>query len=143
MKITGPTRTGAGAPARSARPAAGGFSLGGAGSAAAAGPTAATAGALAVGSVDALLALQAAEDPLERRRRAVRRGEGLLDRLETLKLALLGGGASGPALDGLARAVREQRDQIDDPRLEGVLDEIEARAAVELAKAEVARARGA
>jgi hypothetical protein len=32
--------------------------------------------------------------------------------------------------------VREQRSLTDDPRLEGVLDEIETRAAVELAKLE-------
>jgi hypothetical protein len=35
--------------------------------------------------------------------------------------------------------VREQRALTDDPRLEGVLDEIETRAAVELAKLEGVR----
>ena len=98
---------------------------------------------MGVGSVDALLALQAAEGPLERRRRAVRRGSGILDRLEALKLALLAGEAGRPALEGLARAVREQRELADDPMLDGVLDEIDTRAAVELAKAEMARLRAA
>lgn len=143
MKITGPSRTGAGVTARGARPVAGGFSLGGATGASGVGAAAAAAPTVAVGSVEALLALQAAEDPAERRRRAVRRGETLLDRLDAVKLALLGGGAAGPALEGLARAVREQRDHVDDPRLEGVLNEIETRAAVELAKAEMTRASGA
>jgi hypothetical protein len=36
----------------------------------------------------------------------------------------------------LTRAVREQRALTDDPGLEGLLDEIETRAAVELAKLE-------
>jgi len=34
----------------------------------------------------------------------------------------------------LLSAVKAQRDQTDDPRLEQILDEIELRAAVELAK---------
>jgi hypothetical protein len=37
-------------------------------------------------------------------------------------------------LVALARALRDQRAQIDDPQLIEVLDEIELRAAVELAK---------
>jgi hypothetical protein len=36
----------------------------------------------------------------------------------------------------LVDAVRQERSATDDPRLEGVLDEIETRAAVELAKRE-------
>ena len=38
----------------------------------------------------------------------------------------------------LTRAVRQQRDLTDEPGLEGLLDEIETRAAVEIAKLEVA-----
>jgi len=41
-------------------------------------------------------------------------------------------------VEALARAVREQRALTDEPRLEGLLDEIETRAAVELAKLDVA-----
>ena len=57
-----------------------------------------------------------------------------------MKLALLDGVDSAVALERLRRAVREQRDGTEDPRLEGVLDEIETRAAVELAKQEMLRA---
>jgi hypothetical protein len=96
-------------------------------------------GVSAVGSLDALLALQQAEGPLERRRRAVGRGGRILDVLEKVKLALLEGHGSQVQLERLVRAVREERVQTDDSRLDGVLDEIETRAAVEMAKAEMSR----
>ncbi|NEX95156.1 flagellar assembly protein FliX, partial [Caulobacter sp. 17J65-9] len=92
-----------------------------------------------VSSVDALLALQATEGPLERRRRAMGRASRILDRLDEIKLSMLGGGATGAALQDLAQAVREERAETDDTGLEGVLNEIETRAAVELAKAEMGR----
>jgi len=44
-----------------------------------------------VGGIDALIALQGIEDPLERRRRAVKHGRRALDALDELKLALLSG----------------------------------------------------
>ena len=71
--------------------------------------------------------------------RAVKRGGRILDVLEKLKLAMLDGLGGAAALDGLVRAVREERAQTGEEGLEGVLDEIETRAAVELAKAEMSR----
>jgi len=105
------------------------------------GPTQAarTAGVAGVMGMDALLALQDVGGPLERRRRAVRRAGRLLDLLDEMKTALLDGRPQGPGLDRLARAIREERGPTDDPKLEGVLDEIETRAAVELAKLEQVR----
>jgi hypothetical protein len=85
------------------------------------------------------MALQGVEGPLERRRRAIRRGGGLLDRLEELKLALLGGEPDAAALDRLARSLREERPQDEDAGLGAVLDQIDLRASVELAKAEMRR----
>ena len=93
------------------------------------------------GGVSALMALQGVEDATERRRRAIRRGGGLLDRLDELKLALLNGQDGAPALERLARSLREERPDDGDPGLKGVLDQIDLRAAVEMAKAETARAR--
>jgi hypothetical protein len=141
MKVSGPTGPGQLGGARTARPSgAGGFSpiapeegLGEAGRAS--GPS----GVAQVSSIDALIALQEVGGPLERRRRATQRGSRLLDALEALKVGLLEGEVTMSAAESLARAAREQRQMTDDPRLEGVLDEIETRAAVELAKLEQAR----
>jgi hypothetical protein len=139
MKVTGPggisqTSTGGGS-----KPAAApGFAV-------QASDTPETAGAAklsgpgAVASVGALLALQEAEGPVERKKRAVRRAGRLLDMLDEVKLAILGEGQGAAALHKLAQAAREERAQTDDTRLEEVLDEVETRAAVELAKAEMSR----
>lgn len=99
--------------------------------------TARTSGPSNVGSLDALLALQQLDGPLERRRRAVKRGAKILDQLETVKLAILDGDLPADTLRKLTDAVREERDATDDDKLEGVLNEIETRAAVELAKREL------
>ena len=89
-------------------------------------------------SVDAILARQEVAGPLERRRRAVGRAGKILDVLEDLKVGLLSGEASIDDLDRLRRAVRDERLGTDDEQLEGVLNEIETRAAVEIAKLESA-----
>ena len=92
------------------------------------------AGVSSLGSLDALLALQQVDEALERRRRAVGRGGRLLDVLEKLKLALLDGEIGDVELKALTDAVHEQRAATGDPALEALLDQIETRAAVELAK---------
>jgi hypothetical protein len=139
MKVTGPKAGGAvGGAAGAKRKDGAGFSLSGLDEAQASASAAPAAGPAAVSSLDALMALQGAGDPRERRRRAVRRAGRLLDLLDEVKLALLDGGSAAPALERLRAAVREARDGVEDPRLEGVLDEIETRAAVELAKQEAA-----
>ena len=135
MKVTGPGSTGpvGGGDGGAKRAAAPGFApaqSGAAREAQAAGHALAVSGA----TLEALIALQAAPNALERRRRAVSRAGRLLDVLDDVKLALLEGADSGGALQRLRTAVREQREGTEDPRLEGVLDEIETRAAVELAK---------
>jgi hypothetical protein len=110
-----------------------------AGHADAAGQAARVSGVGAVGSLDALLALQEADGPMERRRRAVGRGGRILDMLEKIKLALLEGTGVGADLERLARAVREERIATGEDGLDEVLNEIETRAAVEMAKAEMSR----
>lgn len=138
MKVTG---TGGLSQTSGAKPARGGgggsgFSVAGAQAPAAPVQVSGAAGVSSVMGVQALLALQDVESPTERKRRSVRRAGHLLDKLDDLKIALLGGELSETQLEGLARAVREQRAATDDPKLEAVLDEIETRAAVELAKLE-------
>ncbi len=58
----------------------------------------------------------------------------LLDVLDDLKLALLEGGVPKSRLVALMDLLKSRRDETSDPRLEAVLDEVEVRAAVELAK---------
>lgn len=138
MKVSGPTGPGAPPASRSAR-ATGGFSVPQAQAGAPAASASATGGVSGVAGVSALMALQGVEDVMERRRRAIRRGGGLLDRLEELKLALLSGEAGEGALDRLSRTLREDRPADEDPALTGLLDQIDLRAAVELAKADLRR----
>ncbi len=138
MKVTGPTGPASSQGARSAKPA-GGFSLPSAGASVPAGAASAAAGVSGVAGVSALMALQGVEDATERRRRAIRRGGGLLDRLDELKLALLGGEAGEGALERLSRSLREERPIDADAGLNSLLSQIDLRAAVELAKADIRR----
>lgn len=88
-------------------------------------------------SLDALVALQAPSDEkARRRRRAVRRGEALLDRLDETRTALLDGSLPVAILQDLRAGLDTGRKDIDDPRLSELLREIEVRAAVEVAKLE-------
>jgi len=87
-----------------------------------------------VTSLDAVMALQGVDDPAGRRARAVRRGARLLDDLDDLKIGLHDGRLSEGRLGRLMAAVDARRDQTDDAGLEDVLDGIELRARVELAK---------
>ena len=93
-----------------------------------------------VASLDALLALQETAGPLERRKKALGRAGRILDVLDDLQLAVLDGNLPASALERLVRAVRDQRQETDDAGLEGLLDQIETRAAVELAKLQRSRA---
>lgn len=141
MKITGPG--GPAAPSAARRTpgsSAEGFAPVRPGAASGASAAARPASASGVSSLGALLALQDVDGPLERRRRSVNRAGRILDGLDTLKLSLLGGADGLAAARSLQDAVRDQRAAVDDAGLEGVLDEVELRAAVELAKLERALA---
>jgi hypothetical protein len=140
MKVTGTGGLSQATGARSVRGPAGGQGFRVAGPAASAAPAqpSSVSGVSGVMGVEALLALQDVESPTERKRRSVRRASQLLDELDGIKVALLGGELTNGQVERLARAVREQRAATSDPQLEAVLDEIETRAAVELAKLEAA-----
>ena len=142
MKVTGSSSVGSlGSAKGAARPSGGqgGFSLPSVTTASAASDIARSVGVGGVSSVDALIALQDVGGPLERRRRAMGRAGRILDVLDEVKVAMIDGAVSGRDLDRLMRAVREERMATDDTQLEGILNEIETRAAVELAKLEQAR----
>ena len=132
-------------PIRSAGPAApgrrpeggGGFSL-----AADPGPvgTGAAKAAATLTGLEAVLLLQGeAETPHGRRRRAATRGHDLLDGLDRLKAAILGGRVATQELRAIAGRLADRSGSSGDPRLDGLVADIELRAAVELAKIEVAR----
>ncbi|MEO0036388.1 MAG: hypothetical protein RLZZ501_2411 [Pseudomonadota bacterium] len=86
--------------------------------------------------VDALLLVQqdGGSARREARRRLVRRGEDLIEGLEDLRHGLLLGEIPAARVAALAQTLRTRRESCDDPRLGTILDEIELRVAVELAK---------
>lgn len=106
------------------------FEIGQGPQAQAARPTATIAAATSIG---ALLALQAVEDPLLRRKKLVRRGNQLIDTLEGLRGDLLAGQMAEGRLNQLMAVLSQAREQ-SEPGLDALLDDIELRARVELAK---------
>jgi hypothetical protein len=94
----------------------------------------ATIAAGGVSSLDAILALQTVPSATERKKRAVKRANNLLDLMGDVRVGLLDGEIPLAQVDKLKRATQAARDEVDDPNLSGVLDEIDLRARVELAK---------
>jgi hypothetical protein len=92
-----------------------------------------TAGGASIQGMDALLALQEVDERAERRSRAARYGNKLLDALESVRTDLLAGQVSEERLELLAQQV-SNRPQSGDSRIDSVLEEIELRVKVELAK---------
>lgn len=135
MRVYGPNGTAlAAAPAAARRSASGEFTV----SEQETPRNAAAAGSLrAVSTVDALIALQGVEDPRERKKRAVVRGRRALDVLDNLKIALLDGSVDPSTLARLKVAAEDLTEETGDPGLDTVLNEIDLRVAVELAKAGV------
>ena len=90
-----------------------------------------------IAALDSILALQELEDSTEGRSRGLKHGEQLLDMLDQVRDGLLAGGIPRATLNRLANAITKRHEQFADPRLQSVLDEIELRAHVELAKLEM------
>ena len=133
MRIYGPNGAATGLPSGAVRRSSqGGFSLSQTESPAETRPTSAPKG---IGNIDALLALQGVEDPLERRKRAVTRGRSALDVLDDLKLGLLSGSLDTSTMHRLRQAAADLKSNSGEPGLDQVLSEIELRVEVELAKA--------
>ena len=91
--------------------------------------------------IDALLAAQAVEevDDQGRRRTMVDYGESLLDRLQSIQRALILGDLTRERLESLSRSLRGREQGDFDPKLSSILEEIELRVEVELAKYTVSR----
>ncbi len=95
---------------------------------------AASAAPARLASLDGLLALQEAPDATAGRSKGLRRGADMLDLLDDIRLGLLSGALPEGRLRHLLAMLRGGPERPEDTRLAELLDEIELRAAVELAK---------
>lgn len=93
----------------------------------------ATAPVAQAAGLDAILALQAVGDFSQSRRKAVKRGTNLLDLLEDMKADLLIGHVTPQRLDAMVMQLGSLRERVD-PAIDAVIDDIELRVRVELAK---------
>ncbi|HXX03725.1 MAG TPA: flagellar assembly protein FliX [Xanthobacteraceae bacterium] len=135
MRVQGPNGTAIASPSAPAavrQPPSGTFAVSESGTAPAQTPAVAL---RTLGGIDALIALQGIEDPVERRGRAVKHGRRALDALDELKLGLLSGSLDQATLLRLKSVAADLQGSSGDERLDQVLDEIDLRVAVELAKA--------
>ncbi len=140
MRVNATVQTGVPAAGHARRAGTGGFSLENAGSTQStksAGP------ALAVHSVDALMALQGVEDATERRKRFAKRGNSALDLLDSLKLEILEGKVGLETLRRLEVTLQGMSERSGEAGLDEVLSAIEVRVAVEIAKRKPAAATAA
>lgn len=94
-------------------------------------------GVQAPAAIDALLALQEVDDATERRAKAKKRANNILDRLDEIRHGLLMGSISPHNLQQLRSQIASEHLDVDDPQLKALLDEIDLRAQVELAKLEM------
>ncbi len=87
-----------------------------------------------VTAVESLWALQEVDDAAARESKGKRRALDLLDTLDELRHGLLIGTIPREKLSSLSRMIQSRRAHVDDPKLAALLDEIDLRAQVELAK---------
>jgi len=94
-----------------------------------------------ISSLDILLAAQAVGDSTQgsAKKQAKLRAVSILDRLDQLRLAIMGGNVTIGHMISIADVVAVHRENITDPDLTAILDEIDLRAQVELAKLNKAR----
>jgi hypothetical protein len=93
-------------------------------------------GASPIGSMDSIIAAQEIPNSTDGRSKGVlvQYGDQLLDYLDEIKLAILNGAIPKEKLANLAQILRQNRQGCDDPRLNSIIDEVELRVEVEVAK---------
>jgi len=91
-------------------------------------------GVTAVGSILAAQEIDDDGDGLKSRQQLRKYGEDILERLDEIKQNLLIGGMSRDILANLAQTLRMKKSATNDPGLISIINDIELRAAVELAK---------
>ncbi len=90
----------------------------------------------AMTSADAIFAAQMVSDEEERQKRnkLVKKGNDLLDSLEDIRQSLLVGEIDKDKLINISRLVKQKDTETNDPKLQEIIQEIELRVEVELAK---------
>lgn len=93
-------------------------------------------GIMTIGQLDSLLSLQEAGGGTseEARKKAKQRAAALLEGLDQVRIGILTGSIPNATLQSLGRVIGEHRDKTIDPKLAEILDEIDLRVQVELAK---------
>ena len=100
-------------------------------------------GVSGVASLGSVLSIQEMPDEELHKKQHLNRAGSMLDALEKLRHSLLMGEVSEHVLRGLASFFQGRKQVFPDPALEAIICEIELRAAVELAKLEMAHQRRA
>jgi hypothetical protein len=131
MRVQATAKSGVAATGAARRTSTSGFTVGNDN---ALGQASSASAAMALNSIDALLALQGVEDAVERRRRFAKRGAKALDMLDGLKLEILEGRMDVATLSKLEAMLGELTERSGESSLDDTLDAIGVRVAVELAK---------
>jgi hypothetical protein len=89
-----------------------------------------------ISNMDSLLSLQAMEDPTERasKNRMRGRANSVLLELDKIKIGLLSGTLTVGDVLNIADIIASHRERLHDPKLTAILDEIDLRAQIEIAK---------
>lgn len=133
MRIEGTPRSAVPSKRRSAQSTGGGSAVFDVGGEVATSRSASSSAPPTTSGIDTLLALQAVEDPLFSKRKKIKRGQSMLETLEEMKIDLLAGRVSEGRLNRLMALVQQAKENVD-PTLDALLEDIELRARVELAK---------
>ena len=102
-----------------------------------------TSGPGPIAAVETILTLQGFDDATDGSSKGLAHGQDLLDMLDQVRDGLLAGGIPRATLNRLATAVSRRQENFVDPKLQQILDEIDLRARVELAKLEQADQKAA
>jgi hypothetical protein len=95
----------------------------------------AVSGSAQIASVEALIALQSGGSlGSDSAQREIDRADALLDQLDRIRVGILTGSLTRDTLSGIVARLGQRRREGIEPRLAGLIDEIELRARVELAK---------
>jgi hypothetical protein len=91
-------------------------------------------GAATIAAIDAIITLQSVPDATTGRARAIKRADSMLDLLDQIRIGLLDGEVPEGLLKRLVALVQSRREDFNDPNLAAILDDVDLRAQVELAK---------